>query len=86
MILLAFMITACGGGSTSSVVNAIDDVNDDSGFANITFDNDSNLVFNIPSPVNLIRNNGNSFPALPFNIHFTLVDIFEDLPLPPSLA
>jgi len=185
MVLLAFMITACGGGSTSSIVNAIIDANDDiidtlprweigdmrfvaksskknnllnydvltttslglnddgeivssivalsykdsgpgvytlvssleqlitrqtenplgnfllitasiiniandsttyesydNGFANLTLDNDSNLVFNIPSPVNLIRNNGDAFPELPFNILFTLIDIFEDLPFP----
>ena len=29
MILLAFMITACGGGSTSSIINAVIDANDD---------------------------------------------------------
>ena len=71
---------------TASIINIANDSatyeSDDSGFANVTLDNDSNLVFNIPSPVNLIRNNGDAFPELPFNILFTLIDIFEDLPLP----
>jgi len=71
---------------TASIINIANDSttyeSDDTGFANVTFDNDSNLVFNILSPVSLIRNNGDAFPELPFNILFTLIDIFEDLPLP----
>lgn len=70
---------------TASIINISNDSttyeSDDSGFANVTLDS-GDLVFNIPSPVNLIRNNGDAFPELPFNILFTLIDIFEDLPLP----
>ncbi len=71
---------------TASIINIANDSttyeSDDSGFANVTLDNDSNLLFNIVSPVNLIKNSGDGFPELPFNILFTLIDIFEDLPLP----
>lgn len=71
---------------TASIINIANDSttynSDDSGFANVTLDNDGNLVFNIPSPVSLIRGNGDAFPTLPFNILFTLIDIFEDLPTP----
>ncbi len=70
---------------TASIINIANDSttygSDDSGFANVTLDG-GDLVFNIPSPVNLIRGNGDAFPELPFNILFTLIDIFEDLPLP----
>lgn len=70
---------------TASIINIANDSttynSDDSGFANVTLDG-GDLVFNIPSPVSLIRGNGDAFPELPFNILFTLIDIFEDLPTP----
>jgi len=76
---------------TASIINIANDSttynSDDGGFANVTLDG-GDLVFNIPSPVSLIRGNGDAFPDLPFNILFTLFDIFEDLPTPslPKLA
>ena len=70
---------------TASIINLSNDSttynSDDSGFANVTLDG-GDLVFNIPSPVSLIRGNGDAFPDLPFNILFTLIDIIEDLPTP----
>lgn len=55
---------------------------DDTGTVNVTSDSDNTLHFNIPSPINILRDSGDGFPELPFNILFTLIDIFEDLPLP----
>ncbi len=55
---------------------------DDTGTVNVTSESDNNLHFNIPSPINILRDSGDGFPELPFNIFFTLIDIFEDLPLP----
>ncbi|MEB8434021.1 hypothetical protein OO007_17410 [Cocleimonas sp. KMM 6892] len=70
---------------TASIINIANDSttynSDDSGFANVTLEG-GDLVFNIPSPVGLIRGSGDAFPQLPFNILFTLIDIFEDLPTP----
>lgn len=62
--------------------NSTEYQSDDLGFANVTLNTANDLVFNIPSPVSLIRNSGDAFPEFPINIFFTLIDIFEDLPTP----
>ena len=54
----------------------------DAGFVNVAFNTANDLVFNIPSPVELFGSSGDGFPDFPFKIFFKLIDIFEDLPTP----
>ncbi len=70
----------------ASIINLANDSkeyqSEDSGFVNVAFNTSNDLVFNIPSPVNLLQSSGDGFPDFPFRIFFKLIDIFEDLPTP----
>ena len=70
----------------ASIINLSNDSreyqSDDGGLANVTFNAANDLVFNIPSPIDLISTSSDGFPDFPVKILFTLIDIFEDLPVP----
>ena len=60
----------------ASIINLANDSKEyqsgDSGFVNVAFNSANDLVFNIPSPVSLIKASGDGFPDFPLNVIFHL--------------